>query len=638
MPQRVSQEEIAAHVKELSDASSDVRAKAVRILSGLASESTESRAAIVYAGAIKALMGLTPDATTSVREKVVLILKELAAKDSEVRKKIVESGVSELLCGWLCDDSAELRGHAIELARVLALYSGNPITLDFKEVGHQLVALLGDADIGVKKAALKTLQDLAFANDSNRVAIARAEAIVPLMTLMGDDRLGIRRGALGTLRCLSYSAENRVAIFNRGAIVPLISLLEDADAHVRKYAVCILDSLALHDQCKAAISSAGAILPLSALLRDRNFLTKEKSAAVLMKLATASEHHATIISTGAVASLLKLLNDSRVSVRTSPLLSYIRRVKLKMRTSALGALVNLAVNADSQRAILSAGGISTLRSILVESDNDTVLRENATLLLSQLESIAGSDVPAPTDDVSVLPSPAPEPILERDRTSVMPSPDVDETSSGDVFDGVGKIPDAYICPITRELMEEPVITADGHTYDRAAITAWFSRGNHTSPLTNLPLRHRELTPNHALKASIDEFQKSMPCYTRYSNLKLILDTLEQDIAEGSTKKHLLRAQLEQAQHNAVVSLSVPVPTAPPLPGQLDSARLGNGGGQRTATVFSAPAPSAPPLPGQIESADSSEDVDKRSRPVGRYYSATVYGNDSRRGSIYAHQL
>ena len=44
------------------------------------------------------------------------------------------------------------------------------------------------------------------------------------------------------------------------------------------------------------------------------------------------------------------------------------------------------------------------------------------------------------------------------------------------------LPPAFICPITQELMEEPVVTQDGQTYERHAIEYWL-RDHDTSPLT-----------------------------------------------------------------------------------------------------------------------------------------------------------
>ena len=56
-----------------------------------------------------------------------------------------------------------------------------------------------------------------------------------------------------------------------------------------------------------------------------------------------------------------------------------------------------------------------------------------------------------------------------------------------------------------EIMREPVLAADGFTYERHAIAAWLSRGKTTSPTSGAPLAHLNLTPNHLVKQLIAEF-------------------------------------------------------------------------------------------------------------------------------------
>ena len=51
-----------------------------------------------------------------------------------------------------------------------------------------------------------------------------------------------------------------------------------------------------------------------------------------------------------------------------------------------------------------------------------------------------------------------------------------------------------LCSITGELFEDPVVTEDGHTYERTAIEEWFHSQKMagrpvTSPLTNVKLKH-----------------------------------------------------------------------------------------------------------------------------------------------------
>ncbi|KAH8092957.1 hypothetical protein JL720_5127 [Aureococcus anophagefferens] len=70
-----------------------------------------------------------------------------------------------------------------------------------------------------------------------------------------------------------------------------------------------------------------------------------------------------------------------------------------------------------------------------------------------------------------------------------------------------KVPDAYTCPITRELMREPVVCADGHTYEKAAIEAWFLEDKSTSPKTGLALDSKHLVPNFAIRSAIDELRE-----------------------------------------------------------------------------------------------------------------------------------
>ena len=67
-----------------------------------------------------------------------------------------------------------------------------------------------------------------------------------------------------------------------------------------------------------------------------------------------------------------------------------------------------------------------------------------------------------------------------------------------------ELPEEVLCPITTELMVDPVFTADGHTYERKSIELWLTK-KHTSPLTGEPLAHTFLTPNHALRALCQKY-------------------------------------------------------------------------------------------------------------------------------------
>ena len=63
-----------------------------------------------------------------------------------------------------------------------------------------------------------------------------------------------------------------------------------------------------------------------------------------------------------------------------------------------------------------------------------------------------------------------------------------------------------ICPISQELMTDPVVCSDGFSYDRRAIVAWFSRSN-ISPITREPFSNKGLRPNHNMRLAIHRFRE-----------------------------------------------------------------------------------------------------------------------------------
>ena len=54
----------------------------------------------------------------------------------------------------------------------------------------------------------------------------------------------------------------------------------------------------------------------------------------------------------------------------------------------------------------------------------------------------------------------------------------------------------WACPITHEVPLDPVVIADGFTYERAAIETWLAI-KQTSPMTNELLQNTRVTPNRA---------------------------------------------------------------------------------------------------------------------------------------------
>ncbi|XP_061359621.1 U-box domain-containing protein 19-like [Gastrolobium bilobum] len=65
--------------------------------------------------------------------------------------------------------------------------------------------------------------------------------------------------------------------------------------------------------------------------------------------------------------------------------------------------------------------------------------------------------------------------------------------------------DDFRCPISLDLMSDPVTIETGHTYDRSSILKWFRSGNAICPKTGKRLSSTELVPNLVLRRLIQQY-------------------------------------------------------------------------------------------------------------------------------------
>ena len=72
------------------------------------------------------------------------------------------------------------------------------------------------------------------------------------------------------------------------------------------------------------------------------------------------------------------------------------------------------------------------------------------------------------------------------------------TSVDTVTDEETKMPRSFFCSMGKVLMTDPVILADGYSYERAAIEAWI-KDYDTSPVTGAKLGHKDVIPNISLR-------------------------------------------------------------------------------------------------------------------------------------------
>jgi len=67
-------------------------------------------------------------------------------------------------------------------------------------------------------------------------------------------------------------------------------------------------------------------------------------------------------------------------------------------------------------------------------------------------------------------------------------------------------PSSFQCPLTMEVMRDPVMTKYGHSYERDAILSWLVKNNGSCPMTRQPLKLGDIITNHQLRARIRRWQ------------------------------------------------------------------------------------------------------------------------------------
>jgi U-box domain len=70
------------------------------------------------------------------------------------------------------------------------------------------------------------------------------------------------------------------------------------------------------------------------------------------------------------------------------------------------------------------------------------------------------------------------------------------------------VPEEFRCPITHEVMRNPLVSCYGQSYERNAILTWLEYHNNQCPLTRKTLKISNLIRNRSLQIRIDEWHKA----------------------------------------------------------------------------------------------------------------------------------
>lgn len=119
----------------------------------------------------------------------------------------------------------------------------------------------------------------------------------------------------------------------------------------------------------------------------------------------------------------------------------------------------------------------------------------------------------------------------------------DDSKADDKSEGINDIPDAFLCPISHQIMRDPYVDSDGNSYDKMHITEWL-REHPISPITRNSLSLNNLVPNRVLKTLIDTFISNNNIqYDERSESKLGQESLQDKQQKQNDSDDLLRATL-----------------------------------------------------------------------------------------------
>jgi hypothetical protein len=103
----------------------------------------------------------------------------------------------------------------------------------------------------------------------------------------------------------------------------------------------------------------------------------------------------------------------------------------------------------------------------------------------------------------------------------------------------------FCCPFTYALMRNPMMCADGHSYEEANIQHWLSN-NDKSPLTNLRHEHKTLTPNHNLQNAIEIWVEEVNAKKR-SEAEVDEEKVEAQQIEGKRERLAVEEEAERGE-------------------------------------------------------------------------------------------
>ncbi|KAM1472191.1 hypothetical protein ACFX14_042225 [Malus domestica] len=117
----------------------------------------------------------------------------------------------------------------------------------------------------------------------------------------------------------------------------------------------------------------------------------------------------------------------------------------------------------------------------------------------------------------------------------------------------------FQCPLSHDIMEDPVETSSRHTFERSEIEKWFAEGNTNCPVTSIPVDTSVLQPNKALKRSIEEWKERNTIFAIVSIKPKLQLNEEQEQEVLQSLDNLQNFYMERELHREWVTIEGYIP-------------------------------------------------------------------------------
>lgn len=117
---------------------------------------------------------------------------------------------------------------------------------------------------------------------------------------------------------------------------------------------------------------------------------------------------------------------------------------------------------------------------------------------------------------------------------------------------------SFLCPITKDIMDDPVDVGSGHTFERRAIEKWFAEGHNVCPVSCVELDNLNLRPNMLLKRSIDEWKERTIVIRLTTMASKLASDDEEVVAAALMELHRLCEEKTKLRHWIAAEGLIPV--------------------------------------------------------------------------------